>query len=90
MLNSAACNVLGGKRFSLFNMSSGYKISPGSQQHRPLALGRPFFAVAPGGIHDGEGETVETVRVMDWNEPGNNDLLLASQFWVPRSSGRQI
>ena len=31
---------------------------------------------------DGEGETVETVRVIDWNEPTNNDFFLASQFWV--------
>jgi len=31
---------------------------------------------------DGEGETVETVRVIDWNQPENNDYLLVSQFWV--------
>jgi type I restriction enzyme, R subunit len=27
-------------------------------------------------------ETVETVRVIDWSEPGRNDFFLASQFWV--------
>ena len=27
-------------------------------------------------------ETVETAKVIDWNEPGNNDFFLASQFWV--------
>jgi type I restriction enzyme R subunit len=26
--------------------------------------------------------TVETVRVIDWNNPANNDFFLASQFWV--------
>ena len=31
---------------------------------------------------EGDGETVETVRVIDWNEPANNDYFLASQFWV--------
>ncbi len=31
---------------------------------------------------NGEGDTVETVRVIDWNEPDNNDFFLASQFWV--------
>lgn len=31
---------------------------------------------------NGEGETVETVRVIDWNEPDNDDFFLASQFWV--------
>ncbi len=28
------------------------------------------------------GETVETVRVIDWDAPANNDFLLASQLWV--------
>jgi type I restriction enzyme, R subunit len=27
-------------------------------------------------------ETFETVRVIDWNEPKNNDFFLASQLWV--------
>jgi type I restriction enzyme R subunit len=27
-------------------------------------------------------EAVEKVRVIDWNEPSNNDFFLASQFWV--------
>jgi type I restriction enzyme, R subunit len=27
-------------------------------------------------------ETVETVMVIDWNEPGRNDFFLASQLWV--------
>jgi len=30
-----------------------------------------------------EGEQrFETVRVIDWNHPGNNDFLMAQQFWV--------
>src|SRR6266487_1781381 len=28
------------------------------------------------------GETVETVRVIDWETPTNNDFLLVSQLWV--------
>ena len=32
---------------------------------------------------DDEGvETVEVVRLIDWEEPGNNDYFLASQLWV--------
>jgi type I restriction enzyme R subunit len=31
---------------------------------------------------DGEGETVESVRIIDWKTPANNDFLLVSQFWV--------
>jgi len=27
-------------------------------------------------------ETVEKVKAIDWNEPKNNDFLLASQLWV--------
>lgn len=34
-------------------------------------------------LRDDRGEEqVETVRVIDWNEPGNNDFFLASQLWV--------
>ena len=28
------------------------------------------------------GTAIETVRVIDWGQPENNDFLLASQFWV--------
>jgi type I restriction enzyme, R subunit len=28
------------------------------------------------------GQTTETLRVLDWTTPGNNDWLLASQMWV--------
>ena len=28
------------------------------------------------------GETVEVVRVIDWDTPDNNDFLVCSQFWV--------
>jgi type I restriction enzyme R subunit len=31
---------------------------------------------------EGDGETVEVVRVIDWDDPDNNDFLLCSQFWV--------
>ena len=31
---------------------------------------------------DGGGETVELVRLIDWNTPADNDFLLVSQFWV--------
>jgi type I restriction enzyme R subunit len=31
---------------------------------------------------EGDGEKVERVRVMDWDDPKNNDFLLCSQFWV--------
>jgi len=29
-----------------------------------------------------EGETTETVIIIDWKEPTNNDFFLASQFWI--------
>jgi type I restriction enzyme R subunit len=31
---------------------------------------------------EGEGEKVETVRLMNWTDQTNNDFLLVSQFWV--------
>src|SRR6266566_4686086 len=29
-----------------------------------------------------DAELVEAVRVIDWNDPSNNDFFLASQFWI--------
>jgi len=31
---------------------------------------------------EGDGEKVETVRLIDWENNANNDFLLVSQFWV--------
>ncbi|MGD9706405.1 MAG: type I restriction endonuclease subunit R [Candidatus Delongbacteria bacterium] len=31
---------------------------------------------------DGDGETIELVRVLDWNKPEQNDFMLCSQLWV--------
>ncbi|MBD2295252.1 type I restriction endonuclease subunit R [Anabaena sphaerica FACHB-251] len=31
---------------------------------------------------DNDEEQVETVKVIDWETPTNNDFFLASQFWV--------
>ncbi len=31
---------------------------------------------------DEDEETIETVRVIDWRDPANNDFLLVSQLWV--------
>ena len=31
---------------------------------------------------EGDGESVELVGVIDWNNPDKNDFLLCSQFWV--------
>ena len=27
-------------------------------------------------------EAIETVKVIDWNHPSNNDFFLTSQFWI--------
>ncbi len=34
---------------------------------------------------DDGNQTDETLRVIDWNEPENNDFFLASQFWISGS-----
>jgi type I restriction enzyme R subunit len=31
---------------------------------------------------EGDGETVEAVRVVDWDNPIRNDFLICSQFWI--------
>jgi type I restriction enzyme R subunit len=38
---------------------------------------------------DDEEEAVETIRLIDWNDPGNNDFLLASQFWISGDYGKK-
>lgn len=53
-----------------------------------VAANREVYNIIKDGVKvniadtDGDGETVEIVRVIDWNEPANNDYFLASQFWV--------
>lgn len=36
-----------------------------------------------------EEESIETVRVIDWTNPGNNDFFLASQFWISGDYGKK-
>jgi type I restriction enzyme R subunit len=38
---------------------------------------------------DDEDEAVETIKLVDWTEPGNNDFLLASQFWISGDYGKK-
>ena len=38
---------------------------------------------------DDQEETVETVTLIDWNEPEKNNYLLASQFWISGEYGRK-
>ncbi len=38
---------------------------------------------------DDQEDIVETVTLIDWNEPKNNDYLLTSQFWVSGDYGRK-
>jgi type I restriction enzyme R subunit len=53
----------------------------------PAAANREIYRLIKDGVKvsfreaSGEGR-VETVRVIDWNEPEKNDFLLASQFWI--------
>ena len=38
---------------------------------------------------DDDQESIEIVRVVDWDKPENNDFFLASQFWVSGDYGRK-
>ena len=53
----------------------------------PAHANREIYQLLKEGVkvtfRDGEGvETVETVFLIDWDNPTNNDFFLASQFWV--------
>ena len=53
-----------------------------------VAANREIYLMLKSGVRvpvadpDGDGESVEVVRVVDWENSANNDFLLCSQFWV--------
>jgi len=53
-----------------------------------VAANREIYHLLKNGVRvpvpdpEGDGETVQVVRVIDWKDPANNDFLLCSQFWV--------
>jgi type I restriction enzyme R subunit len=53
-----------------------------------VAANREIYHLLKNGVRvpvpdpQGDGETVAVVRVVDWDNPANNDFLLCSQFWV--------
>jgi len=52
------------------------------------AANREIYHLLKNGTHvpvpdpEGDGETVETVRIIDWGDLTNNDFLFCSQLWV--------
>ncbi len=52
----------------------------------PAQANREIYRLLKDGVRvfvpSEEGDTVEVVKVIDWNTPDNNDFFLASQFWV--------
>ena len=53
-----------------------------------VAANREIYHLLKNGVRvrvadpEGDGEKVERVRVIDWDDPKNNDFLLCSQFWI--------
>jgi type I restriction enzyme R subunit len=53
-----------------------------------VAANREIYHLLKNGVRvtvpdpEGDGETVEVVRVVDWDNSENNDFLLCAQFWV--------
>ncbi|MGA2226528.1 MAG: type I restriction endonuclease, partial [Syntrophobacteraceae bacterium] len=53
-----------------------------------VAANRELYHLLKNGVRvpvpdpEGEGETMEVVRLVDWDNPAHNDFLLCSQFWV--------
>jgi type I restriction enzyme, R subunit len=45
-----------------------------------LLMKNGFRAAVPD--PEGRGEMIEVVRVIDWDDPKNNDFLICSQFWM--------
>ena len=60
----------------------------------PVRANQELFKLMRDGVKvpvrkdDGQ-ESIEIVRVVDWDEPKNNDFFLASQFWISGDYGRK-
>jgi type I restriction enzyme R subunit len=54
----------------------------------PAAANREVYHLLKNGVRvsmpdpEGDGESVEVVRVIDWDDPTNNDFLICSQLWI--------
>lgn len=53
----------------------------------PVNANREVYLLIKEGVKvlvadDDGSETIETVKIIDWSHPGENDFFLASQFWV--------
>ncbi len=54
----------------------------------PVEANREIYSLLKDGVKvpitdpSGESETVEVLRVIDWENPENNDFFAASQFWI--------
>ena len=54
----------------------------------PIEANREIYALLKDGVKvtlsdpDSEDETVEVLRVIDWEHPEHNDFFAASQFWI--------
>ncbi len=53
-----------------------------------VAANREVYHLLKNGVRvpvpdpEGDGETVEVVRLIDWDNPANNDFLICSQLWI--------
>lgn len=56
-------------------------LSPANANREVYSLIRNGVKVRVRNDEDGE-ESIETIRVVDWDDPDNNDYFLASQFWI--------
>ena len=62
------------------------EITRDRSQMSMVAANRAAYHLLKNGVRttvpalEDDGETVEVVRVIDWDEPANNDFLLCSQF----------
>jgi len=60
----------------------------------PANANREIYKLLKDGVkvkfrNSDDDETIETVKVIDWNQPDNNDFFLASQFWVSGDIGNK-
>jgi type I restriction enzyme R subunit len=57
-------------------------VTAASANHEIYRLLKDGVKVSVRSSEDREEQTIETVKLIDWDEPSKNDFFLASQFWV--------
>jgi type I restriction enzyme R subunit len=68
---------------NLYSETLGEQGTEGREsEHQVILTRRLLKDCVKVSLPDAHGQQIETLRVIDWSTPTNNDFFLASQLWV--------